>query len=319
VATGVSTTVMIGSISFAGFPSPYTNLIADFNTELLEGHSYTLTVDLKGTEVIFAGSNIYWDGTKLTFDGPGASESAQRTQGLFFKWGSLVGMSPALTNGSSLIYSTDSKVYISEYNSGSPTWSTTNIYSYGNIPHTSTPTALNEDLTEHYLTEDAQNTAAQWNAKKGDICRYLSENGFGPGGNWRMPTAAEFAVGTTGATWSESNPKPAAAMGWERLGPTGWPNVTTASGGTNNDGTTVILTGGGKFCNGIFPPSGRYTVVGYEYVYEEGVKGFYWSSTTRGNSTVSYLLSMLFNQIALVLDQTFCNVTLGASVRCVKN
>jgi hypothetical protein len=88
-----STTLTIGSITING--TAYANLEAFFNKELLGGHSYTLTVDLRKSDVVFAGSNIYWDGTKMTFKPAGYVGKETFYQGLFFKWGSLVGISPA--------------------------------------------------------------------------------------------------------------------------------------------------------------------------------------------------------------------------------
>jgi hypothetical protein len=313
VATGVSTTVTIGSISFAGFPSPYTNLSADFNTELLEGHSYTLTVDLKDTELIIAGSNIYWDGTKLTFDGPGASENMQLKQGLFFKWGSLVGISPALTNGSDA-YSVDTPVYTPEYNSGSPSWNTTTTYAaWNDIPYVDdnypVSPAVNADRTEHYLTDNARNTAAQWNAKKGDICRYLSENGFGPGGNWRMPTSADFVV--TQASWG---------LGWWTRLDGAWNDISLTFP-TNSDGTTVMAgCGGGKFRNGIFPLSGDRQLGVMPRAEDVGEMGMYWCSTVARGGDVSAASAYTMYLRKDIRSGNLAQVRYAAlSVRCVKN
>jgi hypothetical protein len=71
-------------------------------TKALEkGKIYTLTVKLKEpTESKkFAGSNIYWNGNELTFDAHGSNDNT-KYQGVYFKWGSLIGISPAQTSGS---------------------------------------------------------------------------------------------------------------------------------------------------------------------------------------------------------------------------
>jgi hypothetical protein len=53
---------------------------------------YTFNATLKADK--WAASNVYWNGSKLTFDEP-YEMGHSAAQGLFFKWGSLVGISPA--------------------------------------------------------------------------------------------------------------------------------------------------------------------------------------------------------------------------------
>jgi hypothetical protein len=67
----------------------------------VQGASYTLRVRIRAFSNKFASSNIYWDNTnnKLTFaphsDTPRASyPDEQQYQGVYFKWGSLIGVSP---------------------------------------------------------------------------------------------------------------------------------------------------------------------------------------------------------------------------------
>jgi hypothetical protein len=279
------------------------------------------SVDLNGSDVIFAGSNIYWDGTKLTFDGPGASENDQRKQGVFFKWGSLVGVSPALTNGST-DYSINTAVYIPDYNSGSPSWSTTNIYpAWSSIPYV-TDIVQSGDYFGNHLNTDAHNTDnsyAYWNAKKGDICRYISENGFGPGGNWRMPTLAECGA-PINVSWSQASPNPAGANGWERLGTESWSDITSSMTAANDKyGTAVIANGGGKFYNGIFPAAGSRSGWSNDNggLVNVGSIGFFWVSSNYHEDQYIVILSIRSTDVKVGTSMTYrAN---GQPIRCVKN
>jgi hypothetical protein len=72
------------------------NLTGDADTEtanddLLPENVYNFSATL--AEDKWAGSNIYWNGTKLTFDEP-YEMGKSAAQGLFFKWGGLTGISP---------------------------------------------------------------------------------------------------------------------------------------------------------------------------------------------------------------------------------
>ena len=77
------------------------------STGLERGRAYRLygSVDyyhtgLKFAEpLVWAGSNVYWDGTQLTFDETvvDADAGSDLKQGVFFRWGSLVGVSPSLS------------------------------------------------------------------------------------------------------------------------------------------------------------------------------------------------------------------------------
>jgi hypothetical protein len=203
------TSVKMTSVTIDGVT--YVGPVARFNMRLESGKYYTLMIDFK--MIIWAGSNIYWDGGKLTFEAPNADVHAdeQRYQGLFFKWGSLVGISG--TGVENRKFSETTKVYIPVFNSLSDKdWDTVNAYSsWEDIEHILPPGTNDRYIS--YLVDNVRNTDndyAYWKAKKGDICRYLSENGFGPGGNYRMPTSFEFGDKEDNATGG--------ATGWELTG-----------------------------------------------------------------------------------------------------
>ena len=153
----------------------------------------------------WAGSNIYWDGTKLTFDDDSVKTNEQ-FQGVLFKWGSLVGMSPAGKNGSSWTGLT----YFPTNPGVDDTW-TTNASTYNDytkIPYiddVSVGSYIREDKNAH-LTDITINYPDTVKALKGDICVYLTNIGAAPKGKrWRMPTSAEFGDDTkytsTGSFW----------------------------------------------------------------------------------------------------------------------
>jgi hypothetical protein len=113
---------------------------------------YTFTATLK--EDRWAGSNIYWDGTKLTFDDP-SKMGKSAAQGLFFKWGSLQGISPvgAWAGGSTPVYSTTAQGTAASWEA-----------------------ILYDNVTADDGTLDSDH----------DICQQISE------GNYRMPTKDEL-------------------------------------------------------------------------------------------------------------------------------
>jgi hypothetical protein len=147
----------------------------------------------------WAGSNIYWradpaspDGGYLTFDDVGETSSFG---GLFFKWGSLIAISPkgALSTqwyNNQIIYTPTGR----NGNYRSQAASTAALATWGDIPigDFSYLTHITQDeLTSGYITylnSDRKNFAE----KIGDICAYLSGRPGVPEGYWRMPTGEEF-------------------------------------------------------------------------------------------------------------------------------
>lgn len=220
--------VFIDKISFAD--TTWTGISAYFNKTLQQGVNYTINLTLARTA--FAGSNIYWDGSRLTFDSKGETGHEQY-QGVFFKWGSLTGISPTGDT-----FSTETPIY--QYNNMSHNWSLQTASSWEDIPYVATGTSNNK--TTNYLytnTTDGNGT--------GDICRYLASIGSAPAGNWRMPTSKEFLYTDAGAnnSWSNTN-----LYGWSLSG--SWGTLYKA---TNSAGTYPIPNGTSKF-NAFFPAAG---------------------------------------------------------------
>ncbi|GHS93529.1 hypothetical protein FACS1894207_0080 [Bacteroidia bacterium] len=237
----------------------------------------------------WAGSNIYWDGTKLTFADSG-DKSKEQYQGVFFKWGSLIGLSPTGTN-----WTTSLNTYVPDPATGA--WSITGR-NYGAIPTVDTNPAGTPPFSSDnsYLTD--QTTDANINALRGDICVYLTKTGAAPKGKrWRMPTAAEFA-----ATIDNE---------YRRIPETGGFGAIATS---NADGTTAISSGLSKVASNqpYFPACGiRHSTTGaLDHV---GTTGVYWTSSP---NTLVFSYSVWVSGVGVSLD-TGNYRTCGFAVRCV--
>ncbi|MDR0938459.1 MAG: hypothetical protein LBN29_03740, partial [Mediterranea sp.] len=147
------------------------------------GCSYTVTSNVT-KRIQWAASNIYWNGTTLTFDETPQDHDGDETTyesglipGLFFKWGSLIGISKA----SRRVYVPSTQAYGAyqqEQLSASGLWSSisyipSNYLVDGMIP------------TDGQAIEGAviENDIYNWH---GDICAYITN------GLWRIPNPKEF-------------------------------------------------------------------------------------------------------------------------------
>jgi uncharacterized protein (TIGR02145 family) len=250
----------------------------------------------------FAGSNIYWDGSKLTFDGAG-STSKQYYQGVYFKWGSLVGISPAAQgsgtdkkdwSGAETIYRTTA--YNGPATGGTkPTWNTpvaaSSVYSaYADIPYESDEFTTYNGSQDHLNYTSTKTT--KWSAYKGDICRYLGEIGAAPSG-YRMPRDEEFVSG-----------------GFVQGGSFGLDYAL----GTADGKKDFSIKGWAKNSAGLyFPAAGfRGPNGGLSFV---GDLGYYWSSSANNAFSGFHLY---FNSTKVYPPNT--NIRQAAhSVRCVKD
>nr|WP_262893148.1 BACON domain-containing protein [Dysgonomonas sp. GY75] len=252
--------------------------------------TYKVTVNQDAYQVKWAGSNIYWDGTSssLTFDDVSTSGSSlnEQYQGVYFKWGSLWGISPQgnWSDNSTIVYVPDN---VGGYTSGiASSWLSVPYWDPGNI-------SGNRD--QKYLTETVHTPANIVNGQ-GDICKYLTELNGGTlyGKKWRMPTSNEFE---TASDYSSSG-------------------TYSDTPSTSADGTQLYTMGKRKtddIGTPFFPASGYRSssagLLGYV-----GMQGFYWSSSPSGNSTSSYLLS--FNS-STIIPGNITPYTYGLSVRCL--
>ncbi|MDR1884297.1 MAG: hypothetical protein LBR26_16180 [Prevotella sp.] len=296
----------------------------------------------------WAGSNIYWDGSRLTFDDTN-NRTNEAYQGVFFKWGSLYGLDPSYTSQGSTSWGSSCRVYVPNWNHTNPTsstWTNTTVgstYTWTAIPYAEGQTGAT-DQKFAYLTMDAGATATAntsvgghvpvkgksvANQKMiGDICRYLTETGRAPGSpgvRWRMPTAAEFASPTTASPAIAATTDYALAGTFSGSGLTTTVNDATGkwivTSSTNHPGRrkqySHIWTAGSAAsqlaaADQPFFPAGGYRENGG--LLNAGCHGSLWSSSPGGNSNAYYLNFPIGDVIpAFNYDRT-----LGFVVRCVK-
>jgi len=191
-----------------------------------------------------AESNIYWDGSKLTFDTIPAPDTNKA--GVLFQWGSLVGISPAQTNNATAFDAEATPIYVPNVSAG--TWSQTTAntfgYAYANFP-VATPKAVDltgmTNYTNTYLYEISNSTS--YADYMGDICAYLTNKG------WRMPSAVEYGSDTSGVL---------ATGVWSALQGTAGADLTL-----NNDaGTNTNISAYYEFGGVVFPLTGARNTTG---------------------------------------------------------
>jgi hypothetical protein len=270
-------------------------ITTDTGDELEGGKVYTFVKTL--TEVappVFAGSNIYWDGSKLTFDDAGDDTNAA-AQGIFFKRFSLIGISPASGQTSSTM-----TTYTPTYNTGNPSGSTwaPGTQSYSSI------TPIEDLLPDDFFNNEMDlKTSAEideyYAQSQGDICRYLSATGAAPGSpavQWRMPTRNEL-----NPDWFKSS------QVWTTNG-----GGFTAQTLTDAAGLATITSGYTfKEKNTFFPASGYCSYNGAST--SVGRQGNYFTANPNINGVANLRLS---SANAQVLDSFSSNSAFP--VRCVK-
>jgi hypothetical protein len=313
-----------------------------FGFPLASGTRYTLTVALKYSSTgLWAGSNIYWDGYKLTFSPMGAGSELQ---GVYFRWGSLVGTSACEAWGVNY-----TKLYVPNYNASEPeesTWSgavTAQSQGWSSPPYMTPPNT--DSRTTAYLYENS--TPTSYAARTGDICRYIGETGAGPKG-YRMPKGSDFDVtpfsggigqyGTAGTMWRSSS----WIESWKYFADLVPHNYWTDEGGEEHDDYTYAWAGNPNGINYLnnyasperglpaggyaFPaacPSARF-VAGGQYLYWAGVYivgelGFYWSGSPKSNAQAYHLtFGSYYGPLPLNSGAT-SDPSYGMTIRCIKH
>ncbi|MDR0976239.1 MAG: DUF4906 domain-containing protein [Prevotellaceae bacterium] len=244
----------------------------------------------------WAGCNIYWNGTTLTFDGA-ADLSHQDYMGVRFKWGSLVGISPVGTWSGNVV------VYVPAYNGSAesgaakPAWysgaaSGKNGYdTWANIPYVETSYSDNQEYQRLYVGRNDNDRLAQWGAYKGDICEYLGAIGAAPSG-YRMPTALEFGV----------------AGDYTLSGTRADYDTDKADGTGSFTGLRMAIKNGATH----FPAAGARNTNGT--LLNVGNNGYYWSGSAK-DATNSYYLYFTTG----VAPQSSNYRYTARPVRCIKN
>ncbi|MDR0540703.1 MAG: hypothetical protein LBH19_00665 [Dysgonamonadaceae bacterium] len=278
-----------------------------FTGEKLEpGKRYTLRMKVKTPK--FADSNIYWDGNKLTFDEYSATPNPdnQKKQGVFFKWGSLIGISGAGTSTVSSWTDWDkvsTPIFIPENpTSSSSSWvmmSALNAYyaqkwpllaAYWNdIPNVQNING-GSGTNSRYLTAMGTSRFAEY---LGDICYFLNRN-------YRMPTNDELKSYSSGYYYDNFAQ-----------------NINIP---THESGNTKIEFGLTLKANSIFfPASGCYSAYknpGNGALSSIGYGCHYWTNTpmNSNNNPDSYVL-----EAGVILDRMPADRNNAFSVRCIKN
>jgi hypothetical protein len=311
--TSTATSVKVSAISgdrSKGEATVYSYDYKDYfktnSQNLFSEYTYTFTTKLTKEEVVWAGSNIYWDSKEqqLTF-APAGTSDYDASQGVFFKWGSLVGISPAQYNSSDS-WSGNETIYIPTYNTGTSKWSSYVDYAshagyatYADIPYEGDNELRTGASQNNLYYADAKKQADQWAAYKGDICQFIGEVNPTLAG-YRMPRQEEFGDKTDweakinpGDTWGTNN-----ALG-------------------NASGTFFLVDKGRAVWKGKanFPTAGYRDSDGK--LGRVGDYGCYWSSSARGADVA---FELMFNENgASTLSSSSDLRQMALPIRCVKN
>jgi len=243
------------------------------STKLLSGHSYVLKLTFK--RLVWAGSNIFWDGNRLTFLPETTPEFLQGYQGVYFFWGSLIGISPVGTATAGQTTGAPGN-FVTTNNTGTrlfvppsvspnrPNWTTAFAASTNNsttkpwsgntidaIPRVQagaslySPVWLDDHSSRNYLYEIHDTVSF-----RGDICRYLSERRFAPPGHWRMPNGKELGhLASEYAEHTLSASMPATVL---ISGMSDFYNDVPSSYATKLVSSTVFPAGGSRESTGTF-------------------------------------------------------------------
>jgi hypothetical protein len=317
-------------------------LMAWFDKKLLPGRSYILRIAFD--ELAWAASNIYWDSVneRLTFDRE-VTETPynQGYQGVYFRWGSLVGISPAGT------FSNSTPLYVPYGYPADPKWKKTtrdqisgdNTIPYANnwtswtsasggssapvndIPYMDGSYPKSGESINYsnntYLIDAERNDVATYQGLRGDICQYLSTKTGVVTGKYRLPSMAELRVGVSNGTgWNGRTD------GWASGGSFG--TNTTLTNSLTADGKTVIVKGTfpsdrgyavNNIMGGLVVPASGYRAGSGGAPNWVGNDGLYWSGSA-SSATNNYMLRFRGSDMTVNYSE---NRGFGLPVRCVKN
>jgi hypothetical protein len=308
------------AVTINGNPQPdsETEVVFPKIPALVPGYNYVLRLRIRIPR--WAGSNIYWAGDnssgQLTFDVHG-DRTYEGRQGVFFRWGSLVGLAP---RGD---FDASSPVYVPD-NTKATKWrpSTAGAEQYDEWKEQPSLITSGKDIpymdqenhstngTGYYdthLLDEAQNTPEMYQGFRGDICQYLGTTDDDLKG-YRMPMLIEFGV-SYHLEWTNHPDS------WIKGG-----IPTTLNTSLYNDYGTTVLTGSPLNCfyaentamDVLFPASGNRNATGV--LGGVGGTGRCWIGGASGNagryfSFTDYEVCSLFGYIP----------AFAFPVRCVKN
>jgi hypothetical protein len=265
------------TLTIGGTDRVFGPIAATFTEELLAGVNYVLVVDLKGRR--FAWSNIYYNGGAMTFWTQPVTIGWECAGGIYFKWGSMVGIGARHSNGTNL---GSSNPQLNVYKLSGSTWTSVDMY-WNDIPY----------------WNPASGDVGAPNGTTGDICQYINSA-------YRLPKIEEFSDLTEQVTWA-SNP-----TGWTLNSDASGGSNNGSAGGT----MMKLYATGAEIGNVLLPAGGQYALEGgniwHRYVNNSGL---YWSSTA-ANSTNGHLF--FYNNVALVPKHTHPASDLAGAIRCIK-
>ena len=283
--------------------------------------THEITVEQRNGSIAprFARSNVVWmvdankpNGGYLTFattEAENATVAPANVQGVFFKWGSLVAVSPtgAAYNVNQILFSANG----------------TKNYTWANIPYINeTGAPFNDsDVTSDDFATYNGNTGYDDSANKGDICRYITAQGWVPSGErWRLPKQSELDA-LMGEITSVSNgggfttqPSGMAPSGSNTYGDhtNGFWEVPSGrwlgKGAGASRGTEQVPGG-----SSVYFPAG-----GYRYYSNgsTGTAGNYGCSWSGSSSSTTYAYSLYVNSSNAGRNYYYRNY--GFTVRCIR-
>ncbi|MDR0988758.1 MAG: hypothetical protein LBM06_04790 [Prevotellaceae bacterium] len=304
--------------------TPYGSQVLTIVSQLEKGRIYRYNYTIKKL-IVPAASNLYWDNlygmvfhkdayTLVTQGGkeiPKSRPNAETYQGLYFKFGSLVGMAPNTINPTTLYAPSGGNGTYSQTTLAALGWSSNADIPYGDDLATSTSLSTTTD-----------------GSYKGDVCRFLSN------GTWRLPENSDLKLSsTTGRTlWTQSGTK----VDWTQSpGSNGANSVKTSPDGTTPflvDDTPVgvyykLIESNKSDLTRFFPCGGFYksetasdgNAIGLRLV---GSEAYYWCAGTSPIATLAWSISVQIARSDATTIATSKNNTIrawGLAVRCVLN
>jgi hypothetical protein len=294
----IALVVSVGAITMNGNALPSVeNTISLTATTLDPAYDYTLRLRIRIPR--WAGSNIYWDNTKLVFD-PEGTTARQGYQGVLFKFGSLVGISPqgnTFANNSTPVYRPNGSGWLpTTYSTwgGIPLWTST----YGNL--------VNNNYTSSFI---------------GDICQYIGTNQPALTG-YRLPVAGEF--GTATGYWDSLDPEHVPVAGGWVKGDVAFAlpgvDVAYAAGtadflSTQNGANQKLAWVKNLTMGSLTLPVSGYRSGSSGQAGNVNIAGYYWT----GSATSTSVYGLVFSGSSVAPANTGVDRTYATPVRCVKN
>ncbi|MDR1527411.1 MAG: hypothetical protein LBS46_07065, partial [Dysgonamonadaceae bacterium] len=273
--------------------------------------------------------NIYWDNTtkRLTFVPYSETPSSvpeNQYQGVFFKFGSLIGISPkgadawnnsttplfvppTLSGGHGEWYITSADGSLTDAGLpteliGSPVYSHTNEQgtlwtgtNYAAIPYARGYMEMADPRQDRYVINMPADSLVEF---KGDICKYIDPA-------YRLPVAYEFGRFHS-TNWETAN----TLFGWTKVGM--WNTATSdkADGTYINTDNTGVKWG---WTENFFPASGSRSAYNINAVNDTGQSCSYWS----GSMHLSTNGGSLFSNNNSIAASASINRNNGLPVRCI--